>query len=141
HGSGPKGLTSAAIQRSAPNLCGPGPGEKGHPLSGRATRWTPGRPVWFPGLLRLLDCPWIHPEDFPVMAVGVVEAPAVHEAVILRVAGVLPARCDGLPDHLVYAGRCRGSPKRGNSVSVSRNEFQHAMPSPDSSTTMSAHGW
>src|SRR5207253_401128 len=51
----------------------------------------PGPPGVVSRASPLLDRPWVHPEDFPVMAVGVVEAPAVHEAVILRVAGVLPA--------------------------------------------------
>src|SRR6266849_2118625 len=213
---------------------------------------TPGRSLVAP-LPRLLGSLGIHPEDLPVVAVEVVEAPAVHEALILRFSGVLPAGRDGLPDHLVdlgpavarqrkqsfglpgrvaqlalgdrleeelpgtigchgsllrldlqftartgrtpraarratrdqprgaprrtresswgrgagfeawtaatdqnhrslqkkirrarrrcYAGRCRGNPKRGKSISVSRNEFHPAMRSPDSSSTMSAHGW
>src|SRR5712692_506036 len=262
---------------------------------------TPGRSLVAP-LPRLLGSLGVHPEDFPVVTVEVVEAPAVHEAVILRFGGVLPAGRDGLPDHLAdlgpavarqrkqsfglpgrvaqlalgerleeglrekhhvrfladdhagrlvvrelrieleaelgeelhrllqvadgqvdeelpgtigchgsllgldlqftartgrtpraarratrdqprgaprrtresswgrgagfeawtaatdqnhrslqkkirrarrrcYAGRCRGNPKRGKSISVSRNEFHPAMRSPDSSSTMSAHGW
>src|SRR5229473_1837507 len=53
---------------------------------------------------RLLGSLGVHPEDFPVVTVEVVEAPAVHEAVILRFGGVLPAGRDGLPDHLVDLG-------------------------------------
>jgi len=43
----------------------------------------------------------IHPHDFPMVAIGVVEAPAVHEPVILWVLGVLSAGGDRLVDHLV----------------------------------------
>src|SRR6266850_1908450 len=235
-------------------------------LAMRLTSWTPPMPLT-PGRSaaavrrrslrvqrRLVGDLGIHPEDFPVVAVEVVEAPAVHEAVILRFGGVLPAGRDGLPDHLVdfgpatarqreqsfglpgrvaelalgerleeglrekhhvrlfaddhagrlvvgelgieleaelreelhrllqvangqvdeelpgtigchgsllglglqfglgrpgltgiigrcYAGRCGGNPNSGNSVSVSRNEFHPAMCSPDSSSTITAHGW
>src|SRR5207245_1257388 len=45
-------------------------------------------------LLLLLDL-GIRPEDFPMVAVEVVEAPAVHEAVVLRIHGVLSAGGDG----------------------------------------------
>src|SRR2546427_11520642 len=53
----------------------------------------------------------VHPEHFPMMPVGVVEAPAIHEAVILRIACMLAAGGDGLPHHLVHfrpaaAGEC-----------------------------------
>src|SRR5436309_13691546 len=44
----------------------------------------------------------IHPEDFPMVAVEVVEAPAVHEAVVLRIHGVLSAGGDGLVHYSVH---------------------------------------
>src|SRR6267378_5280217 len=79
-------------------------------LAMRLTSWTPPMPLT-PGRsaaavrrrsLRaqrwLLGDLGIHPEDFPMVAVEVVEAPAVHEAVILRFGGVLPAGRDGLAD-------------------------------------------
>src|SRR5439155_688663 len=52
-------------------------------------------------LLLLLDL-GIRPEDFPMVAVEVVEAPAVHEAVVLRIHGVLSAGGDGLVHHSVH---------------------------------------
>src|SRR5437870_11709327 len=51
-------------------------------------------------LLLLLDL-GIHPEDLPMVAIEVVEAPAVHEAVVLRIHGVLSAGGDGLVHHFV----------------------------------------
>src|SRR5207248_10277843 len=52
-------------------------------------------------LLLLLDL-GIHPEDLPMVAVEVVEAPAVHEAVVLRIHGVLSAGGDGPVHHFVH---------------------------------------
>lgn len=39
-----------------------------------------------------------------------------------------------------YGTSSLGSPKRGNSAAVSRNEFIAVMRSPESSSTISAHG-
>src|SRR5882724_6947160 len=52
--------------------------------------------------LLLLPDLGIHPEDLPMVAVGVVEAPAVHETVVLRIHGVLSAGGDGLVHHSVH---------------------------------------
>src|SRR2546427_2959058 len=76
--------------------------------SGSTISWyTPCNPVVGrrPGAepARLLLCELgIHPEDFPVVAVEVVEAPPVHESVFLRVHGVLPTSGDGFLHHLVH---------------------------------------
>ena len=45
--------------------------------------------------VQLLRGGWVHPHDFKVVAVEIVEAPTVHEAMILRGHGVLAScvRC------------------------------------------------
>src|SRR5918997_552265 len=52
--------------------------------------------------LQLLNCGWIHPQDFPVVPVQIVEAPGVHEAVVLGIDRVRAARRDRLLHHLVH---------------------------------------
>src|SRR4029453_5427159 len=44
----------------------------------------------------LLNVSRIHPEHLPVVPVGIQEAPAVHEAVVHRVGGVLASASHGL---------------------------------------------
>jgi hypothetical protein len=56
-----------------------------------------GKPSLLNGLL-------IHPTDFPMVTVQIVEAPAVHKAVILRLHGVLAAGSDRSVDHLIHLG-------------------------------------
>src|SRR5262249_38312112 len=46
-------------------------------------------------------CLRVHPDRFPMMPREVVEAPAVHEAVVLRIHGVLSASGDRLANDLV----------------------------------------
>ena len=56
----------------------------------------------------------IHPEHLPVVAVRIVEAPAVHEAVVLRLHRVLAARGDRAAHELVHlrAARARDREQR-----------------------------
>src|SRR5215470_16087305 len=85
------------------------PASPRHPRAGtvRRSRSGPCRPTTPPWQGRSrrtssLRCLRIHPEDFPMMAVKVVEAPAVHEAVVLWLHRMPPAGGDGLVHQFVH---------------------------------------
>src|SRR5262245_61635230 len=49
----------------------------------------------------------VHPQDLPVMSIGIVKTPAIHEAVVLWVHGPLSTARHRLVDHLVHLRAAR----------------------------------
>ena len=65
-------------------------------------------------------------EKLPLFAAAIIKRELKGEAVVAAAVG--------------YAGRCPGKSNLGKSVSVSRNEFQPAIWSPESSSTTNPNG-
>src|SRR5436305_957508 len=70
--------------------------------------------------MSVLPCLWIHPHQLPMVSVEIVKAPAVHEAVVLRVHRVRPSGGDRLIHDRIHFGAAAARQREQSLVAARR---------------------